>query len=94
MTTSIMVPVLLVGIILAIFLAYSVLAPVAMNLGRFAGKRRLLCPNHKAYGVIRFKALRAALGVGYGLPNPRVKKCSLRHRGEECDQACLRNVTF
>ena len=94
METSIMVPVLLVGIIFAIFLTYSVLGPVAMNLGRFVGRRSLPCPKHNAYGVMRFNVLGAALGVGYGPANPHVTKCSLRHPGEECDEACLKNVTF
>jgi hypothetical protein len=94
MATSIMVPVLLVGIIFAIFLTYSVLGPVVMNFGRFAGRRSLPCPNQNANGVVRFYALGAALGAGYGPPNPHVKKCSLRHPGEECDEACLKNVTF
>ncbi len=94
MATSIMDPVLLVGIIFAIFLTYSVLGPVVMNFGRFAWRRSLPCPIHNANGILRFNVLGAALGAGYGPPNPHVKKCSLRHRGEECDEGCLKNVTF
>lgn len=94
MATSIMVPVLLVGIIFFIFLSFSVFMPVAMNFGRFVWPRTLPCPKHNGLGVLRFNALSAALGSAYGSPNPHVKKCSLLNSGEECDLACLKNVTF
>lgn len=94
METSFMVPVSLVGIIFAIFLTYSVLAPVTLNFGRFAGRRTLPCPHHNTKGVLRFNALSAALGAGYGPPAPRVKKCSMMRPEEKCDEGCLRNVSF
>lgn len=94
METSVMVPVLLVGIIFAIFLIYSILAPVALNFNRFAGQRSLPCPHRNVNGIMQFNALGAALGTAYGRPIPQVKKCSLRHPGEECDEACLKDVTF
>lgn len=94
METSFMVPVFLVVFVFAIFLAYSVLVPVVMNFGRFAGRRTLPCPTRNAEGVMRFNVLSAALGAAYGTPHPHVKKCSLRHPGDKCDEACLENVTF
>lgn len=94
MATPIMVPLLLVGIIFAVFLTYSVLGPVVLNFGRFAWRRSLPCPSHNTIGVMRFNVLSAALGAAYGPPDPHVKKCSLWHRGEKCDEACLKNVTF
>ena len=94
METSIMVPVLLVGIIFAVFLTYSVLGPVVMNFGRFVRGRSLPCPTYNAVGVMRFNVLGASLRAAYGPPDPHVKKCSLWHPGEKCDEACLKKVTF
>lgn len=94
MTPTWMAPEIFLGIVLAIFLTYAVVGPVAANLGRFIGKHKLLCPTHNAFGVMKFNAFGAALGSGYGPPKPHIRQCSLRHPGENCDEGCLKDTEF
>ncbi len=85
MTTSMTVA----AAILAVFFGYTILAPVAANLGRFIGRSWLYCPKHRVFGAVKLNALSAALTAGYGEPMLAVRNCSLREPGQTCDERCL-----
>ena len=75
--------------ILAVFLAYTLIAPTVLGLPQFIGKFRLPCPVHRAYASIRLNPFGAALTSAYGEPRLRVRRCSLRGKGEQCGEDCL-----
>ena len=80
------------GLILAIFLGYTVLAPTILNLPRFFGTYRLACPHYKAPAELKINSFQAALTAGYGLPWLRVRRCNLLAPNETCDEDCLKDV--
>lgn len=94
MTVPVETVLILIAAVLGVFVAYSVLAPVSMNLSRFIRHPRVLCPVHKIYGTLRLNMFGAALSAGYGQPVMHVKDCSLLHPGEKCDEACLKDANF
>ncbi len=87
MTTTTML--LVTVAVLGVFLSYTVLAPLAMNVARFVGRNWLFCPHRHRYGRVKLNALWAALSAGYGAPLLSVRRCSLLSKGETCDQRCL-----
>lgn len=89
MMSTLPLPLLVAGVVIAVFLGYAVFAPVAMNLSRFIRPRRVLCPVHNLYGTVRLNALEAALTSGYGQETLHVRGCSLLHPGEKCGETCL-----
>jgi hypothetical protein len=80
--------------ILSVFALYSVLAPLALNIGRFRGGFRLNCPNGGRSADVKLHAGRAALSTAYGDPQLRMRRCSLQRPGEWCDEACLKGVAL
>jgi hypothetical protein len=90
MTTSV-IPILAV---LGVFLAYALLAPIVMNVGRFAGRTWLFCPERHEYARIGVNAVGAAFSTAYGAPDVSVRACSLLKSGEVCDERCLAGAQF
>ena len=80
------------GLILAIFIGYTVLAPMMLNLPRFLGTYRLICPHSRAPAEVRIHPLQAALTAGYGMPQMRVSRCNQLSPNETCDQNCLMDI--
>jgi hypothetical protein len=78
--------------ILLVFVLYTVLAPVALNIGRFSGVLRLNCPNREESAEVRIHAGQAALSSAYGMPQFHQRGCSLLGAGENCDEACLKGL--
>ena len=77
------------AIILAVFLAFTVVTPIIINYSRFSGLRRVRCPNLKRDGEIRLNTVGAAFSSTYGDPNLRITSCTLLGRAERCHGACL-----
>jgi hypothetical protein len=90
MTTSVM-PIL---VVLGVFFAYALLAPIAMNIGRFTGRNWLFCPDREEYAQVRVNPLRAALSTSYGAPDVTVRTCTLLKPGQACDEHCLDGAKF
>lgn len=84
----------LILIVLGVFLAYSVLAPLALNLGRFIGRSWLFCPEHQEYARVGVHPFAAAFTAGYGAPALSVRRCSLLPPGQACDEQCLNGAHF
>lgn len=82
-------PMLLITIVLGVFVAFSLVAPLVFNVDRFAGHQRLFCPTHDTYGDLTLHAGGAALSAAYGEPYLRVRRCTLRGDGEPCPEDCL-----
>ena len=78
--------------ILSVFALYSVLAPLALNVGRFRGGFQLTCPNGARPADVQVRAGRAALSTAYGDPQLRLRRCSLQRPGEWCNEACLKGL--
>ena len=80
--------------IVLVFAAYALLAPLAMNFGRFSQPFHVPCPECTVEADVEVKATRAALGAAYGLGNKalQVRRCSLLPKGETCDGACLDRI--
>ena len=85
---------MLMLVILGVFLAYAIVAPVALNVTRFAKRTWLFCPDHQEYAQIRLHPLSAALTAGYGAPALSVRRCTLLKPDEVCDENCLRGAEF
>ena len=75
--------------IIAIFLAYTLLAPTLANLPQFVRRVPVDCPYLKVQGDVKLRALPASFASAYGWRFLRVKSCSLLGRRAKCDQACL-----
>lgn len=80
------------GAIVAVFVAYTLLAPTLLNLPRFFGGFLLKCPERQAYADIRVNPFGAALTSAYGNPRMHVRKCTLLQRGEKCGENCLQGL--
>lgn len=83
---------LVLGSILVVFASYTVLAPLVMNYGRFAGFFRLPCPERHTDARVEVNAAGAAISSAYGGRNLHVAHCSLLDRGAVCDGACLKGM--
>ena len=90
MTTILM----LTAAILAVFMGYALLAPLALNLHRFIKRNWIYCPVHESYGSLKLNAIGASLGSAYGFGNVHVRKCSLLEKGHKCEEACLKDAEF
>ncbi len=77
------------ALILAVFLAFTVLAPVLLNFARFAGRFLRTCPHLQQSAQVWVNPFSAAFTAGYGAPRLRVRNCSLW--GERtCEGECLK----
>jgi hypothetical protein len=81
-------------LVLGVFLIYSVLGPVALNVGRFLKRAWLYCPEHQEYARVGVHPFGAALTAAYGGPTLHVRRCSLLKGGEVCDEKCLAGADF
>ncbi|HEX9843786.1 MAG TPA: hypothetical protein VGC20_13600 [bacterium] len=86
-----MVPYVL-AVILAVFLAFTIVVPAAMWLPTFMRRFHLFCPTHRTYGDIHLNAMSAALTSAYGAPRITVERCTLRPRGDRCPENCLEDL--
>lgn len=82
------------GAILAVFVIYTVLAPVVLNFPRFLGKKAVPCPNLHQEGAIVLKPFGAAFSAGYGTPKLEISDCSLWSKQLLCQSECLEGQTF
>jgi hypothetical protein len=78
--------------ILLIFATYTLLAPLALNAGRFLGRFRLTCPNRSEHAEVQVHAARAALSAAYGTPDLGLRHCSLLRPGDTCNEGCLKGL--
>ena len=76
-----------------VFVVYTVLAPLALNYGRFGNGFRLACPERNIHAQVDVNASGAALASAYGVRRLNLRKCSLLSPGEVCDEACLKGVS-
>jgi len=90
MTTSLWI----ILAVLGVFAAYTLVAPLALNIGRFIGRSWLFCPDRREYAQVRLNAIRGALSSAYGNPHVTVRGCSIRNPGETCDEKCLHGAAF
>ena len=84
----------LILVVLGVFLAYTVAAPILLNVNRFIGRSWLFCPEHQEYAQVGVNTLGAAFTSGYGAPDLSVRRCTLRKPGEFCDEQCLNDARF
>jgi hypothetical protein len=80
--------------VLGIFALYALVAPIALNVGRYVGRNWLFCPEHQEYARVGVRPLGAALGVAYGARSLSVRRCTLLGRGQTCDAQCLSGVQY
>ena len=78
--------------ILLVFLGYTLVAPTLVNLPQFSRRFVVHCPYLKISGLVRVKALSAALASAYGIRNLNVRTCTLLGRRVKCDEACLNKL--
>ena len=78
--------------IVAVFAAYTLVAPVILNRGRYNKGFRVMCPERKLFARVQANANRAALASAYGAKRLPVHSCDLLKSGESCDGACLRTA--
>ncbi len=64
-------------VILAVFFAFTVFAPVLCNISRFIGSQLLDCPFLDRAGRVWVNPFGAAFTTAYGEPRLRVRECSL-----------------
>jgi hypothetical protein len=79
--------------IVAVFAVYTVLAPLALNYGRFGNGFRLPCPERNETAKVDVNAAGAAISSAYGLQRLHMRKCSLLSPGDVCDEACLKGIS-
>jgi hypothetical protein len=79
--------------VLVVFATYTVLAPLALNLGRFDCGFALHCPERQEGAVVEVRAAGAALSSAYGEPSLKLRRCSLLAPGKACRQECLKGIT-
>lgn len=79
--------------ILLVFATYALIAPVALNYGRFGGGFEVKCPSRLQPADVRVAASRAAITSAYGSPSLRLRRCTLLRPGESCDEACLKGLS-
>lgn len=79
--------------IVTVFAIYTVLAPLALNYGRFGNGFRLPCPERKVAAQVDVNAAGAAISSAYGLQRLHMRKCSLLAPGDGCNEACLKGVS-
>ena len=84
----------LVLVFAGVFLAYTVGAPVLLNISRFLGRTWQYCPTHEEYARVGVHSLGAALTSGYGAPVLHVRRCNLLRPHESCDERCLEDARF
>jgi hypothetical protein len=90
MTTTLWI---VVGV-LGVFVAYTLVAPLALNVGRFLHRTWLFCPERKEHALVGVHALSSALRSAYGDPKLSVRTCSILKPGETCDANCLEKAAF
>lgn len=78
--------------ILAVFLAYAIVAPTMLFIPRFLKRFRLFCPTHRSYANVRLNSFGAAITSAYGAPNVHVSGCNLKSRNDKCDERCLNDA--
>ncbi len=79
------------AMILAVFLAFTVLAPVLLNFARFAGRFLRTCPHLQQNAQVRVNPFSAAFTAGYGEPRLHVRECSLWGEQRGCEGECLKD---
>lgn len=83
---------MVLGSVLLVFAVYAIVAPFALNYGRFTRPFRLPCPERHLNASVEVKATGAAISSAYG-GRVRLRKCSLLSPGQGCDEACLKGLT-
>ena len=83
--------VVLMAIVL-VFAAYTLLAPLVLNYGRFDNGFALHCPERHEGAVVEVNAAGAALSSAYGMRNLRLRRCNLLAPGEVCRQDCMKDI--
>jgi hypothetical protein len=80
--------------IILVFAVYTMAAPLALNLSRFAFAFHVPCPECTLEADVKVGAIRAAVGTAYGegIKALRVRRCSLLPPGETCAGACLKQI--
>jgi hypothetical protein len=78
--------------IVAVFVAYTIGAPVLMNRGRFQKVFMFLCPERKLAARVEAHAAGAAIASAYGAQRMPVRSCSLLKAKQSCDGACLKAI--
>ncbi len=78
--------------IVVVFAGYLLIAPAALNAGRFARARTVNCPEWDLPARVRLGAWVAGLTSAYGTPRLVLKRCNLLDSGEACAQDCMKTL--